>query len=55
LPKSWIASDAGGGERFGRKLMEKSRSRFLTVDLDNSIDPSGGGTEGTIHDGEDAE
>jgi hypothetical protein len=32
--------------------MEKSRSRFKTADLENSIDPSCGGTEGTIHDGE---
>jgi hypothetical protein len=35
--------------------MEKSRSRLYTVVLDNSIDPSGGGIEGMIHDGEDAE
>jgi hypothetical protein len=53
-PGSWSASDAGGGACFGRSLMEKSRSRFETVDLKNSIDPAGGGMEETIHDGEEA-
>jgi hypothetical protein len=37
---------------FGQSLLEKSRSRFETVDLINSIDPADRGTEEMIHDGE---
>ena len=40
--------------RYGQDLMEKSRSRFEIVFLENSINSAGGCTKGTIHDSEEA-
>jgi hypothetical protein len=54
LPGSWSTGDAGGGPRFGWRLMERSRSGFEIVDLKASIDPASGVLEEMIHDGEEA-
>jgi hypothetical protein len=54
-PSSWSASNAGGGVRYSRRLMEKSRLGFENVDLKDSIDLANGDTEETIHNSEEAE
>jgi hypothetical protein len=53
-PCSWIDGDAGGGARFGRRLMVRSRSGFESVELQDSKKPAGGASKETIHDAEEA-
>jgi hypothetical protein len=52
-PCSWIDGDAGGGARFGRRLMVRSRSGFESVELQDSKKPAGGTSKVTIHDAEE--
>jgi hypothetical protein len=53
-PCSWIDGDAGGGARFGRRLMVRSRSGFERVELQDSKKPAGGASKETIHNAEEA-
>jgi hypothetical protein len=51
-PGSWNAGDAGGGARFGRRLMGRSRSGFESDELQVSKKPASGTSKVTIHDAE---
>jgi hypothetical protein len=51
-PCSWIADDAGGGARFNRRLMGRSRSGFESIELQDSKKPVGVTSKVTIHDDE---
>jgi hypothetical protein len=49
---SWNAGDAGGGARFGQRLMGRSRSGFESDELQVSKKPASGTSKVTIHDAE---
>jgi hypothetical protein len=49
-PGSRNAGDAGGGARYGRRLMGKSRSGFENDDLQDTKKPANGTSKVTIHD-----
>jgi hypothetical protein len=51
-PGSWNAGGAGGGARFGRRLMGRSRSGSESDELQVSKKPASGATKATIHDAE---
>jgi len=51
-PGSWNAGGAGGGARFGRRLMGRSRSGSESDELQVSKKLASGATKVTIHDAE---